>query len=186
METLVDKNGVDEIEVEVSLKEIAEIEGLEVIETTPELNGYPRSLKTAIIGFKDFPHAQEVAGKYRLQIESFETKSGWGLWTRRNRTMYEPYPISAEIFGDNYSDFTKMSEEDFIEQEVEPFMQDGFESFSQLETFLKDKKEIWDEIELMEEDEVVITYYGNYKETLKQRAMRFYHDTKSYVIGVIN
>lgn len=172
------------IEVELDLRDIAEKEGLDYIYTTSEGNGYPRNLKPAIIGFNTFGQAQEIADKYNLSIESFETKDGWGLWTRNNRRMYEPYQNSAEDYGDNYSEIHKMDEDDFIENEVQPLLEDA-ESFDKIEAILKEKKEIWEQVEVMEDDEIVITSYGTYYQTIKKTSMYFSHDTRHYTIGLI-
>ena len=43
------------------LREIAESNNLEVIETTSQANGYPSNLKDAIIGFESFEDAEKLA-----------------------------------------------------------------------------------------------------------------------------
>lgn len=173
-----------DIEVELDLREIAEQEGFDIIETTTGTNGYPQNLKHAIVGFESFEDASDLADKYGLNVESFRSKDGWSLWNRDNATMFKPYQNLASEFGDNYEEFPKMDEDEFFEIEIKPSI-DNFEDFESLETFLKDKKEIWEEIENMEDDEVVITCYGEYYETIKKESMEFSHDTRRYIIGVI-
>ena len=51
-----------------TMNEIASENGLQVIDTTTGLNGYPRFLKKAIIGFEDFEQAEKLAEEY-LQIQ---------------------------------------------------------------------------------------------------------------------
>lgn len=185
-----DKNGIniqvgqDEIEIKVDLRNVAEQEGLDIIETTTGTNGYPENLKFAITGFDTFEQAQDLADKYSLSIESFEKRDGWSLWSRGNRTMFSAFQNSAEDFGDNYLEYGKIDEEEFFEIEIKPSI-DNFEDFESVETFLKDKKEIWEEIDKMEEDEIVITLYGDYCDTIKQTSMSFSHDTRNYIIGLI-
>ena len=48
---------------------IAEIENLQVIETTSAINCYPQSIKKALIGFESFEQAERVAEEYGLSIE---------------------------------------------------------------------------------------------------------------------
>lgn len=98
--------------------------------------------------------------------------------------MYDPYQNSAEDYGDNYDEFDKICEAEFFEREIKPSI-DNFEDFESLETFIKDKKEVWQEIEAMEDDEIVITCYGEYYETIKRESMSFSHDTWNYKIGLI-
>lgn len=169
----------------MKIQEIAEIENLELIETTVGTNGYPQELKHAIVGFDNFDQATEIAEKYGLKIESFVRKDGWNLWFRSNNSMFAPYQNSAEDFGDNYDAFGKIDESEFFEIEIKPSI-DNFEDFDTIETFLKDKKEIWEEIQNMEDNEIVITHYGEYYDTILRESMSFSHDTRNYIIGLID
>lgn len=168
----------------VTIQDIAEIENLELFETTSERNGYPRNLKHALKGFETFEQAQEIADKYDLEIQTFKKKDGWGLWYRTGGKAYEAFENGAEDYGDNYQEFSKMEEVDFIDQEIIPFIED-IESLERIEDILKIKKEIWEEIQDLDDDEIVITHLGCYWETIKQKSMYFYHDTNHYTIGLI-
>lgn len=154
------------------------------IETTTGTNGYPKNLKPALVGFETFEQAQEIADTYNLSIESFESKDGWRLWTRNNRTMYEPYNNSAEDYGDNYNDLWKMDEEEFYEAEVEPILE-NFDNLTDLKNFIKEKEEIFEEMEKMSDEEIIITHEGRYYETIKKQSMSWSHDTRHYIIGLI-
>ena len=166
-------------------RELAEVEGLEFIETTAERSGYPSHLQGGIIGFNNFKQAEEIAEKFGLEITTFEKKDDWQLWFRNGGRPYNAFKNSSEDFGDNYQEIGKMDEEDFIENEVMFFFEDSKESFDQIESFLKQKKEIWEEVEKMDDDEIVITHEGIYSETIKKESMYFYHDTKHIAIGLI-
>lgn len=173
------------MESTLDFAKIADDLGLEVIETTTGMNGYPQDIKSAIIGFANFEDAEKLSKEYGLSIESFEKKDGWQLWSRNNNVMYAPYENSSDDYGDNYSEIPKMDEEDFIESEVKWFFEEDVKSFDQIGAFIEMKKEIWDEVDSMDDDESVITYEGRYSETIKKKSMSFYHDTKRYVIGLI-
>ena len=54
------------------------------------------------------------------------------------------------------------------------------------ESFIESKREVFDEIEKSEVNQKVITYMGNYYETIDKESMYFSHDTRNYVIGLIN
>ena len=166
-------------------RELAEAQGLQFIETTSERNGYPSNLKGAIIGFESFKQAEEIAEKFGLEITTFEKKDGWQLWHRSGGRPYNAFTNSSADFGDNYQEIGKIDEVDFIENEVMFFFEDTKESFEQIESFLKQKKEIWEEVEKMDDDEIVITHEGRYSETIKKESMYFYHDTKHIAIGLI-
>jgi hypothetical protein len=166
-------------------RELAEVEGLQYIETTSERNGYPSNLKGAIIGFEEFKQAEYWAEKLGLSIETFSKKDGWDLWHREGSGAYKAFENSSDDFGDNYQEIPKMTEEEFIESEVKFFFEDDKESFDEIESFLKQKKEIWEEVEKMDDNEIVITNEGRYSETIKKESMYFYNDTKHIAIGLI-
>ena len=129
--------------------------------------------------------AEEIAEEFGLEITTFEKKDGWQLWHRSGGRPYNAFTNSSADFGDNYQEIGKIDEADFIENEVMFFFEDTKESFEQIESFLKQKKEIWEEVEKMDDDEIVITHEGRYSETIKKESMCFYHDTKHIAIGLI-
>ncbi len=167
-----------------SLEFIAYNNGLELIETTSERNGYPSHLKYAIIGFDSFEKAEKIANENGLQIEIFEKRDGWQLYFRTGNTAYEEFDNSAYDFGDSYNAFDKSNLEDYFENEVKSMLQE-FDNMENLQKFIDKQKEIIEKLEDAEDNEVIITCYGQYYDTIKKRSMSFYHDTRTVVIGVI-
>ena len=171
----------------LDLIQIADENGLELIETTSEANGYPSNLQYAIIGFETFEDAEKLAEEHDLHITSFHKKDGWNLWARTGDNVYEPFKNSSDDYGDNYSEFNggEMSEEVFFEEEVTPRLED-FTNFDDLQAFINSKKELFEEIEKAGVNQKVITYLGDYSETIDAESMYFYHDTNHYAIGLTN
>lgn len=168
-----------------NLHDIASEKGLDYIETTSQMNGYPSNIKGALINIYDFEDAQRIATEHNLSIELFSKRDGWNLWYRTGNTAYEPLSNSSDDYGDNYSEYPKYKDKDeFYEEHIKPLL-DGFDEWDALKGFLSNMDEIWEEIEKMEDDEIVITNYGSYMETIKQKSMYHYHDTKHVVIGLI-
>jgi hypothetical protein len=168
-----------------SLFEIAQDENLTCIETTTGSNGYPQHLKPAIIGFDNFEDAEKLAEEFGLEIQIFTKKDGQQLYSRTGNRAYEPLKNSCEDYGDNYSQFGYgITEEEFFNEEVKDVL-NTFDNFEELQNFINDKKEIFKEIERAEEGQLVITQMGRYYETIQKESMHFYHDTKTWVIGVI-
>lgn len=66
----------------IDIEEIAYENGLELIDTTSAMNGYPQCLKKAIIGFDSFEEADKLAKENGLSIEIFTKRDGWNLWYR--------------------------------------------------------------------------------------------------------
>ncbi len=168
-----------------NLLELADAHGLETIETTQGRNGYPSGTGYAITGFNSWLELKQFAEEHDLEITQFHSKDGWHFWESKRR-MYEPIKNSAEDYGDNYSEIPKIDEEDFIKNEVQWFFEDPKESFEQIEEILKQKKEIWEEVEQMEDDEIVITHEGRYYETIKKESLYWSHDTHNYCIGLVS
>lgn len=163
---------------------IAEIENLQVIDTTSAMNGYPEDLKPAFIGFDSYEDAERVAKEYGLSVEIFTKRDGWQLYYRTGNCAYAPIEVSAEDYGDDYRSFESSDYDGFYENEVLDRISE-FKSFDDVEQFLEAKKKIYEAIEDLEEDEMVITYRGEYYETVKRYTMSRYYDTKTTVIGVI-
>lgn len=167
-----------------SLLQIAYQNGLEIIETTREHNGYPAHLKKAIIGFDTFEQAEKMANENNLSIEIFTKRDGWQLYYRTGNSAYEPFENGASDYGDSFSEFSRDDLGTFYEDEVKPFLEqfDGFESVS---SFIEMKKEIFEKLEMIDDDEIVIANEGRYYDTIQKKSMRFCHDTKTMVIGLI-
>lgn len=170
--------------MKTDIYDIAEIENLQVIETTSEYNGYPSNIKKALIGFDDFASAERVAGKYGMNIEFFTKRDGWQLYYRTGSRAYSPIEVSAEDYGNDYESFTSKDLEEYYENNVQGMIGE-FTDFEQVESFLAKEKKIYEAIEELEDDEMVLTCQGHYYDTIKQFTMSFYYDTKITVIGLI-
>ena len=92
---------------------------------------------------------------------------------------------SSDDYGDNYNQLEKMNEKVFFESEVKDSIE-NFDNLEDLQNFLSKKQELFEEIEKMEVDEIVITYQGDFYETIKKVSMSFSHDTKTTIIGLID
>jgi hypothetical protein len=169
---------------DIDLHELAELHNLAVIETTQGINGYPKNTGFALMGFDSWSQLEQLAQEHTLEIVSLHRRDGWHFWENKGRVI-KPYENSSDDYGDNYSEVSKMDEEEFLKQEVMFFFEDEKESFDQIESFLKTKKEIWEEVEKMEDDEVVITHEGRYYETIKKHSLYFCHDTHNYRIALV-
>lgn len=60
-----------------------------------------------------------------------------------------------------------------------------FDNFEEIESYLESQKEIYEAIENLEDDEMVLTLNDKYYDTVKQYTMCHYYDTKTTVIGLI-
>lgn len=174
-----------------TMNEIASENDLQVIDTTTGLNGYPRALKKAIIGFENFEQAEKLAEEYHLDIEIFTKRDGWQLWSRDNNRAYDAFERSAEDYGENYQQFSAdMSQDDFLQQvgatSYIDELADEEDGLDRIEEYIKNLRELYTEIEIADDDEIVIAESDVYVETIKKKTMQYSYDTKNYVIGLIN
>lgn len=172
----------------IDLELLATEEGLEIIETTTEANGYPRSLQKAIIGFQSFSQAKELAEKYNLNIEEFRKKDGWDLWHRTGNTMWDTFTLTEDIFGDNYLIFEASQKDSLFQEWVYPLLGD-IKDMDKAEEIMSKYRELYDEIDMLDEDEGVLvenTPLGiEVKERITLHPMSYYHDTRCYAVGLI-
>ena len=172
------------MEQETDIRDIAYENGLQLIETTTGVNGYPQNLKHACIGFDTFEEAEAVAHQHNLRITTFFKKAGWQLWRRNNNTTYRPMNITSEDYGDNYKHFYCSDDRTFFEDEIKPRLE-NFDDLDSLEEFVQNQREILEEIDSIDDSQLVITYCGKYYETIHMQSMSWTHDGKYYEIGVI-
>ena len=165
------------------IEDIAYENGLDLIQTTSESNGYPSNIKPAIIGFESFAEAQEIADKYDLSIEHFQKRDGWSLWFRNGNTADEAYEMTDETFGANAMVYYKQDIEHFQENEIDAFIEDYDED--DREDFIAEKMEILEHLRSMEDDEAVLTDEGRFVEVIKQRTMSYYEDVYTNALGLI-
>ena len=165
------------------LRELADNNALRFIETTSATNGYPQDLKPALIGFNDYEEAEEFAQEHGLQTYIFHKRDGWQLW-QRSKPAYEPMTITSDDYGDDYNMFTHDELDDYFGNEVKPRL-DDFDNMEELKKFLNNQEEVMDELDRCNENEAVITYCGDYYDTVKVKSIEWSHDTHNYVIGVM-
>jgi len=166
--------------------EIARARGLEVKEITYGMNGCPQGLgDRAVIGFENFEDAKAFATEVGGIVSHFETKNGWYFWLNKGQAI-EPYTNNDYLndLGDNYS-VVDGSDLDDVKEPLKDLVENFDGDFTAIEDFIKMKKELAEEIENAEEDEVVISSHGRYFETVKKTNMGYHEDTSTYAIGVL-
>ena len=161
-----------------SINEIAGENDLQVINTTTGLNGYPQSLKEAIIGFENFEQAEKLAEEYHLDIEMFTKRDGWQFWNRDNSRAYDAFERSASDYGENFQQFeANMSQDDFLQQvgaaSYIDELADEEDGLDRIEEYMKDLRKLYNAIAKAADDEIVIADGDVYVETIKERTMQY-------------
>jgi len=164
------------------MQDIASENGLQFVETTDQMNGYPSNIKGAIIGFDDFEQAEALAKQTGLELRVISKRDGWDLWYRGFNTS-KPLTITEEDFGDGFSFITDGDEKAFYENEVKPFL-DDFDNLDDLMAFLEKKQEIADKINGIGDGYVVVMQNGEYYDTINTRPMSFNYDGEYWEIAL--
>lgn len=162
--------------------EAASALNLHITEVTGGANGYPEPhLGYAVHGFDTYQEAEDFAKEHGGRVSEFFKQNGWQLCNVRGGA-YDAYTAGdyAEKLGDEYAMTT---EDDLLDQTT-----DWCKRFDgDLSDFLlraKRVERIIEELEKANEDETVITYAGEYFETVENEMMSIRFDNKHLFIGV--
>lgn len=163
----------------------AEEQGLQVIEITNGINGYPERLGNyGVIGFENWQAAQDFATEHGATVNTFHRRDGWHFWEDHGR-VWEPFTPHdlLKLLGDNYMIATNDTElvADRLRNLVDNFSGD----FEKIKQAIKNMSDLWDKVEAADEESAVIMYSGEYYDTIPAEAMIMKHDTHLYSIGVI-
>lgn len=164
------------------IKYVGEQEGLDLIDTTCGMNGYPENIGYALVGFESFDKAEEVSIRYGLTIESFHKMDGWNFYERKGLAS-SPIHVSAAYYGDDYDQISKANVNTYYEDKVVPLLEE-FDNIDALFEFLNNEKDLMDRMKLLNDGEIIITLDGRYYDTVKEKSMSLYKDSHEYVIGV--
>lgn len=167
----------------MTLTELAYERGLTVVETTSEANGYPKNLRKAVMDFADFAEAEEFAKECGGEIIQLHKRDGWQLWSRKGWTN-EPLKITEADYGDDFEFIEPMDEAEFYAEYVEPFLAD-IENLKDLRAFVEAREELWDKVEMLEEDEYLVMWDGVWHETIRKEMLYWAFDTHHYAIAVV-
>ena len=159
---------------------------LEIISMTKGRNGYPSGTYSAIDASKceNFEEVQRIAKENDLEIIHAHKRDGWDFWEYQGQA-FDPIDVRAhfETEKDNYQCLKKMSEEDFIENEVAPVLEDK-STFKEIEEILQSKKAIWDDVKNLEPTQFAVIDDGQYFDTFEEKALSLSDDTHNWIIAL--
>lgn len=164
------------------LRDIAELNGLQVIETTSERNGYPCAVKPAVIGFCDWDQAvglcESNPGTILITVDR---RDGWNLWHRGDQ-RHEPLVIRESDYSDDYN-FVSGDPDDYIE--FAKSLIGDCDTLDDMQHVLDNAREIVDALNLIGDDEVVLTCLGDYEGIINTRPMEWSYDTQHWAVALI-
>lgn len=166
------------------LMEIAYERGLEVVETTKGMNGYPQGLGKAVIGFETFEEAQEVARESGGEVVDLSRRDGWQFW-KNNGRVWKEWEMQAEDYGDDYECVTDWKDWWEDEREILSETMKEMETPDDL-TLMTDRVwKIYNEINNLGDNEQVLLCCGEYYNTIPVKTLRYHIDVWSHEIAVV-
>lgn len=158
--------------------------GLQVVEVTEGMNGYPKNLSNAVIGFDTWEDAEDFAKETERQIVRMTKRDGHQFWYSSGR-VDEPIRPIADWFGCDYSTYD--CEEDWWD-DAKYWLSGILDELDDIDSLQSEVNDMWqahNNFQLLEEDEMVVfcgrTVYG-----IKKKEYMRLHDTyvTDYVIAV--
>jgi hypothetical protein len=162
----------------------AEEQGYSVIEITHGMNGYPERLGDyGITGFENFEAAETFTSEHGGTVAEFTRRDGWHFWQHLGRPIegYTPQDF-LKAAGDNYNIATNDPEE--VSDRLTSFAERFAGDMDKLREQFADLAQLWEKVETAPDRHTVISYCGQYFDTLPPEMMNFRHDTHQYIIGV--
>ena len=178
-------------EMPLELDEVAAEYNLDIIETTSGMNGYPRHIRKALVGFESFEQAEEIAAETGLCMMELHRRDGWQLWERANMTC-RPFDMThAKLGGD--CDMSMDCTEDAIEC-VDEMLTDYEENKNYTEEKLEEVRaaatELKAEIQKNIGKDKFVMLYGCGSpfayEVFDHYSMGYYYDTHHYCIALVD
>ena len=170
----------------MTLSEIAQKEGLEVVTTTSERSGYPRCLTDALIGFNSFDQAVALAVIYNMTVVILHKRDGHQFWYNNREEILIPPQINPEDVG-YYLEYDSHTTEKDLLNELKTQI-DGLDSIEDIMDLASTKQSLLEEIKNLEDDWVVFANAldGNTKAFKKfpKHPTQWSYDTHYYAIAI--
>lgn len=166
--------------------------GLDIIEITKGLNGYPKNISKGVIGFDNFEDATQFANSINGEVVLLSRKDGRHFYTN-NGWVDKPIHYT-KLIDDSIIDFSDIN--DFKEY-ILNVLKENFNTFDDCEEFISNVNSINDFIDNYDyvvnnnlDKKFIILYDSNRKipfaiDVVSEYTMRGCYDTTSYVIGVV-
>jgi hypothetical protein len=158
---------------------------LQIVEVTQGMNGYPKGIYKAIVGFESFEDAECIANKKDLEIVVLRSRDGWQFFENLGRT-YSPFDEYAAYPSDEYDHYTNISFDGFCAQEDVQGTLATAGDFDEMLAMLENFKEIFEQIENLGSDEVAVIHRESGEgETIKKEYCHYHYDVWRYEIALV-
>ena len=161
--------------------------GLNIVEVTQGVNGYPEGLYKAIIGFDFFENAEDFAEQIGGEVVLLSRRDGHALYTNRGRA-YEGIERAKFIDENRCEVFdSELDFEEWCVGEIEHRMNMGINLF-EFRDMIDQMCDTYDDINGRCRDEIAIVDTRDYTcETVEKYVTEIHdEDVTTYVIAVID
>lgn len=166
------------------IKNLACDNGYGYVNTTSEASGYPKNIKTAIVGFRNWEEAKGFADKHGLHLVQLEGKrNGPDLWTGQENFLYEAPEVTCEDFGGiaQYYNFTPKEE---IVNDMKSIMQD-LDDLDDIYDLARMYRGIWNTIQDIGDNQAVFVIDDFVDDIFDRYPMKWEHDNLCHLVGAI-
>lgn len=166
-------------------QEIARLIGGRTISTVSNYNGDDMDVKEAIIGFDSLEQAKSIAEEYGMVTRTFY-KVNSRYWERDDEDVEEGIDAITEssFLGVYFNKKSDLYDRDWIEDLKEDLY--SCDTIDELETMFFEKKEIFDAMRSMGDNEVAVVEGGCLSHVMPAKTM-FYSDSECTIaIGIMD
>jgi hypothetical protein len=161
-----------------------EHQNLSLVQTNGQYDGnWCKNVRLALVGFDSVEQAKQVADEYGLEMWYLNRKDGHDFYNREGEDYNQQgFEISAESFGCDFEMFTSAEE---YWGGIRDIISDEEMDFWCAMDFMKNAENVYNEIDMLDENQVVITHEGRYFGTFSKFETSYSEDNNNHIIGVL-
>lgn len=162
-------------------------DGLDAVEITEGINGYPKSIRGAVVGVSSYEQAEHIANLYGVEVVSLRRRDGWQFYESQGN-IYNDYDM-MDVYSDEYDVRVYSDAEDFIASEIDSVMDETDEEDfdGDYSEFMVDLQSLKDRIFAENTDgKIFIVPVGNISnyELIPRTESHFHEDIWTYDIAL--
>lgn len=164
-------------------------ENLYLIETTEGINGYPKNLGKAVVGFQNGEELEEFVHKHDAQIYEFSRPYGHDLW-QKERTLNSEFELDAQMFSCDYQDYGFGDAKRFVddcEETISDLIENGdYETDSEkIEEFRFEIEKSKQQILNLKPNQFACVWGFCVDKIESRKCMEYTNDSKEYILGCV-
>lgn len=161
-------------------------DGLDIVRTTSDANGYPKNVGNAVIGFKSWEELKEFSSLFDLPIIVLHRKDGWHYWHIEANEPWEPFEMKAEDFGDDCTAYAKGESRFYLEDWLDAAFYKDYDEADEYKQLINDAIECRHTIYKLDDNQLAIIRNNRQVVDVVDRFTLGYSlDSNHYVIGLL-